>query len=418
MLGTRRSALVCALAASHRGRFDRGARRAAPPLTGPMPTCSGPCFSIGDASVIEGDSATRTIVFPVTLSQPSSTPVSVQYRVVGGTAFGSNKHTAGIDFNNQKSVIKTLSFPVGANGLTATAKTLSVAVWGDTTSEPDETFRVLLSNPSVGTSLARRRRSARSSTTTARARGRISGSATRRWSKATAAAAAHLSFPITLSSPAAGAFTLNYSITSTDATWALKAVPGADYGGKTTGTLSFPLGAHGTPVLKRVTVPVWPDTNLETPDETITLTVSSTSLPAGVTITRPSGTGTIVDDDATPTTEPVPNSMAALGDSISRGFDACPAFGECVASNWSTGTDPAVDSQYERILAVNPNIAGHAFNDAVSGATESNLVAQANNAVSQQVDYITIEMGGNDACKATEAQMTPVATYQSSSRPR
>lgn len=43
----------------------------------------------------------------------------------------------------------------------------------------------------------------------------------------------------------------------------------------------------------------------------------------------------------------------------------------------------------------------------------SNLNGQAANAVAQNVDYVTIEMGGNDACKNTEADMTPVATYQS-----
>ncbi len=223
----------------------------------------------------------------------------------------------------------------------------------------------------------------------------------------------NLSFPITVSNPAPGAFTLNYTVTSATAQYgATSTVPGADFGGKTSGVVNFALGAHGTAVLKRISVPVWPDTALE-PDETITLTIASSSLPAGGSITRAAGTGTIIDDDSPPTTSPVPNSMAVLGDSISRGFDACPQFGECVASNWATGTDPAVDSQYSRILAVNPAIAGHAFNDAVSGATESNLQSQAANAVSQNVDYVTIEMGGNDACKPTADQMTPVATYQS-----
>ena len=207
---------------------------------------------------------------------------------------------------------------------------------------------------------------------------------------------------------------MNYTVTSTSAQYGkTAAVPGADYGGKPSGTINFALGTHGTPVVKRISVPIWPDTNLESPDETVTLTISAASLPTGVSITRAAGTGTIIDDDATPTTSPVPNSMAVMGDSISRGFDASASFGECVAENWSTGTDPAVDSQYSRILAANPAIAGHAFNDAVSGATESNLAGQAANAVSQNVDYITIEMGGNDACKSTEAAMTPVATYQS-----
>jgi lysophospholipase L1-like esterase len=412
MLGGRRSALVCALAAFISVGSIALRAGAVPPLTGPLPSCSVPCISIGDASVAEGDSGTRTLVFPVTLSQPSTTAVSVQYRVVNGSAAGSTRHTAGIDFNNRNGATKTLTFPLNGTGVTATSTSISVSEWGDTTIEPDETFRVLLSNPTGGARLSRPAAIGTIFDDDSAGAGVHVGVGDTSVVEGTGGGARHLVFPITLSSPATSAFTLNYAITSTDAQWGAKAtIPGADFGGKTTGTLNFALGPHGTPVSKHLSVPVWPDATPET-DQTITLTVSG-SLPAGVTITRAAATGTIIDDDGTPTTEPVPNSMAALGDSISRGFDACPSFGECVASNWSTGTDPAVDSQYSRILAVNPNIAGHAFNDAVSGATESNLVAQATNAVSQGVDYITIEMGGNDACKPNEAQMTSVANYQS-----
>ena len=135
-------------------------------------------------------------------------------------------------------------------------------------------------------------------------------------------------------------------------------------------------------------------------------------MPAGVTIGRATGTGTIIDDDTVSTTVAVPNSMAVLGDSISRAFNACPTFGECPASVWSTGTDIGVDSHYTRLRALNPSITGNAHNDAVSGATMANLNAQAGVAVSQNVDYVTIEMGGNDGCKNTEAQMTSIGTYE------
>lgn len=105
--------------------------------------------------------------------------------------------------------------------------------------------------------------------------------------------------------------------------------------------------------------------------------------------------------------------MAALGDSISRGFNACPVPGDdCLAVNWSTGTDALVGSHYTRILARNPGIAGRAFNYAVGGATMSNLNSQANKAVTQGVDYVTVEMGTNDACKSAEGLMTPVTTFR------
>ena len=96
-----------------------------------------------------------------------------------------------------------------------------------------------------------------------------------------------------------------------------------------------------------------------------------------------------------------PSSMAALGDSLTVGWNACGAFGVCPAGSWSTGT--TLNSHYERILAVNPAINGHAFNDAVPGAPMSSLQGQANTAVSQGAQYVTMLMGANDICQSSEA---------------
>ena len=106
-----------------------------------------------------------------------------------------------------------------------------------------------------------------------------------------------------------------------------------------------------------------------------------------------------------------PKVMAALGDSITRAFNA-PNFGDNPANSWSTGTNPAVNSQFLRIQAIDPGRNPVAFNDAVSGARMEHAQAQAANAVAQGADYVTIEMGGNDACKPTIAQQTPTATYR------
>jgi lysophospholipase L1-like esterase len=109
---------------------------------------------------------------------------------------------------------------------------------------------------------------------------------------------------------------------------------------------------------------------------------------------------------------PPPSSMASLGESISRGFNSCGFFVDCPSRSWSTGDDSAVNSQYLRIRAKNPAIAGHNNNDAKSGATSADLPAQAALAVSQRVDYVTILMGANDACTGAESTMTPVTTYR------
>ncbi|MEV4641203.1 SGNH/GDSL hydrolase family protein [Actinoplanes sp. NPDC049548] len=107
-----------------------------------------------------------------------------------------------------------------------------------------------------------------------------------------------------------------------------------------------------------------------------------------------------------------PDSMVALGDSITRGFNACEQFVDCVARSFGTGTDPAVRSQYLRLQEKNPEIKGHADNLAASGARAADMPAQAATAASRGAQYVTLLVGANDACAPTEAAMTPVATYR------
>ncbi|HUR14990.1 MAG TPA: GDSL-type esterase/lipase family protein [Mycobacteriales bacterium] len=112
------------------------------------------------------------------------------------------------------------------------------------------------------------------------------------------------------------------------------------------------------------------------------------------------------------TTEPIPSSMASLGDSISRGFNACGWYVDCTNASWSTGGDTAINSHYRRILQKNAAISGRNLNDARSGAKAVDLDGQAATAVSQGVEYVTVLMGANDACTSSEAAMTPVATFR------
>jgi lysophospholipase L1-like esterase len=107
-----------------------------------------------------------------------------------------------------------------------------------------------------------------------------------------------------------------------------------------------------------------------------------------------------------------PKSMAGLGDSITRAFNACGFFFDCTVRSWSTGTDSAVNSHYLRLLAIQPKIAGRNFNDARSGARMSDLNGQALSAVAQRVEYVTILMGANDACTSSVSTMTTTATFQ------
>ncbi|MEH1013412.1 SGNH/GDSL hydrolase family protein [Micromonospora sp. CPCC 206060] len=109
---------------------------------------------------------------------------------------------------------------------------------------------------------------------------------------------------------------------------------------------------------------------------------------------------------------PPPNSMASLGDSITRGFNACGWYVDCTSRSFSTGDYSSVNSHYLRIRTVNPNINGRNYNDGKTGAKSADMYGQAGSAVSQGVGYVTMLIGANDACTGSESTMTPVATYR------
>lgn len=111
-----------------------------------------------------------------------------------------------------------------------------------------------------------------------------------------------------------------------------------------------------------------------------------------------------------------PDSVAALGDSITRAAVADDSadglnFGQPQHS-YATGYEAGdgVNSHFERIQAANPGVVG--YNLAESGADMDNLLEQANNAVTVGAEYVIIEMGGNDVCKDSAAEMTSVAQYE------
>ncbi|MGC5019518.1 SGNH/GDSL hydrolase family protein [Micromonospora sp. DT47] len=115
---------------------------------------------------------------------------------------------------------------------------------------------------------------------------------------------------------------------------------------------------------------------------------------------------------STAAVSPPPNSMASIGDSITRGFNACGWYVDCTSRSFSTGDYSTVNSHYLRIRAVNPSIQGRNHNDARSGAKSADMYGQAGSAVSQGVGYVTMLIGANDACTSSESTMTPVGTYR------
>src|SRR4051794_4159020 len=88
-----------------------------------------------------------------------------------------------------------------------------------------------------------------------------------------------------------------------------------------------------------------------------------------------------------------PRVMAALGDSISAGFNACGWYVSCTSRSWSAGDNPSVNSHYLRLLGISPQLKGHNLNFAVPGSTSADLPGQARRAVEHKADYVTILIG-------------------------
>jgi hypothetical protein len=93
-----------------------------------------PTLSVNDVAVVEGNAGTTTATFTVTLSAASGRTVTVDWATADDSATQPADYTASFG---------PLTFVPGD-----TTETFDVSVRGDLTAELDETFRVVLTNPS------------------------------------------------------------------------------------------------------------------------------------------------------------------------------------------------------------------------------------------------------------------------------
>ncbi|MEU1123769.1 SGNH/GDSL hydrolase family protein [Streptomyces sp. NPDC005899] len=116
---------------------------------------------------------------------------------------------------------------------------------------------------------------------------------------------------------------------------------------------------------------------------------------------------------AAPAWDAGPASLAAVGDSITTGFDACSVLADCPEVSWATGTDGAVRSLAVRLLGA-AGAASHSTNHAVSGARIAQLPEQMALAAKERPELVTVMIGANDACRDSVRLMTPVADFRAS----
>jgi hypothetical protein len=248
-----------------------------------------PVISVNDRAAAEGDAGATTLVFTVSLSNPSSSPVTVAYATTDGTATVADGDYAAAG--------GTLTFAPGV-----TTQTVAVTVTGDTAFEADEVFTVSLSaatggtigdGAGIGTVL----------NDDAAPMVSVDSPAVDEGDTGTRP----LTFTVTLSNPSARIVTVVYATANGTAT-----VADGDYAAAG-GSLLFLPGE----TTKTVTVFVNGDVTFE-PDETFSLALSA---PTNAVLGTAAGTGTIRNDDAVPAvTVSVAGTAAAEGNSGTTPF--------------------------------------------------------------------------------------------------
>lgn len=124
-----------------------------------------------------------------------------------------------------------------------------------------------------------------------------------------------------------------------------------------------------------------------------------------------SASGTTAKSSPTPAWDRSPSSVAAVGDSITRGFDACTVLSDCPEASWATGSSASVDSVAVRLLG-KTGAAERSWNYAETGARMADLPGQIGRAVTRRPQLLTVMVGANDACRASTSAMTSVAGFR------
>jgi Calx-beta domain len=224
-----------------------------------------PTISIADKSQSEGNSGSANFDFAVTLSNPSSQTITVQYATADGTATQPGDYTS--------KAATTLTFVPGD-----TSETASVSVNGDVVFEADETFLVNLSNPTNAT-LADNQGLGTITNDETQPTLSINDVSLSEGDTGTTSFA----FTVTLSGASSQTVTVNYATANGTAT------AGSDYA-STNGTLTFvPLDTSET-----ITVNVTGDVPNES-HETFFVNLSNAG---NATIADNQALGTILNDDA------------------------------------------------------------------------------------------------------------------------
>jgi lysophospholipase L1-like esterase len=129
-------------------------------------------------------------------------------------------------------------------------------------------------------------------------------------------------------------------------------------------------------------------------------------------------TSNVAATPAAPTAErsAPPASVAVLGDSISAGTGSNGSGQyrfpgqERPRNSWATGDWPGLESVYQRIDALNGGRSA-SINLSENGRRSRDILGQIQRSP-QDLEYVLIQIGGNDLCRPTVDQMTPTGEYR------
>lgn len=317
-----------------------------------------PTLSIGDVSIVEGNSGTSNAQFTITRSNTVDA-VSVQVDTANGSA------SAGSDY--AAIAAQVVNFTAGGS---ATA-TVTVPINGDAVLEPDETFSVTLSAPTNATI----------------ADGTAQGTITNDDSASIAindrtlaegnSGTTNFVFTVSLSGAVQGGVALPFGTANGSA------IQPGDYA-STSGSLIFTGTAGET---RTITVPVVGDSVLEI-NETFSVNLGAPSNSA-VTVADGSGTGTINNDDSASLT--IGNRTLAEGNSGSTNFAFTVSLTGAVQGGFNVPFNTANDS------ATQPSDYASASGNVVfagsSGETQTVSVAVVGDLVAEADERYFVNLG-------------------------
>jgi hypothetical protein len=345
-----------------------------------------PSLSINDVSAIEGNSGTTSFMFTVSLSNPGSQAITVNYATANGTAT-----TADNDYSLTSG---TLTFNPGE-----TSKPITVLVNRDTKFEPDETFFVNLFSP-VNATIGDTQGQGTITNDDAVPSISISDVTANEGNSGPTS----FTFTVSLSNASYQTVTVNYATADGTATTANN-----DYLSNS-GTLIFAPGEASESIIVTVNGDM-----LNEPDETFFVDLSA---PTNATIADNQGKGTITNDDPLPTLS-INDMRVTEGNSgtVNAVFTVslAPVSGQTVTVNYATADETATaGTDYQAISStlifnpgetsktVNVPVIGDALNEGsetffvnLSGATNATIADTQGVGTITNDDPLTLTIAGH-----------------------